>query len=481
MELQHRARATCIVARRNRAVWPRGFAAVIVLIFVALCGALAAGLYAMCQTSTEVTGNQLRAARAQAAVESGVQFHQYHISRAMATIYSRPNPTIINLWMEAFQKQLARSIEGHNGFAAGTVTLSADAGGTMEIRLPSLSFGTNTAFSAVIRPNAAKTGLVLHVDGQTVDPSDSMQTVHQNAEVAITLTAATNGSPSPYPLVSRINILNAVNVNRTGARGESYDPIDVPFTDGRFGQALSYSDMPEINGPVPFPDNDSIIAAVHALTLPVAAATLTNRGNKQVYQVNGTHGSVRLPVAAAPYLLTGTINGIVYVQWPNTVELGGNVTLNGTIVMQRGAAPANPDSPSPSKVILRRDGWIQRSITAAGIELAAITPNFARQDELKWYSILAPDADLDLGNGTVWDSSKTFEGSLHIRSFERQGGGSDVGFQVQHGSIIAEGNLNFRSNGAAYAVNPDTTSVEGGGPVAGSAATDWSTYFEPLQ
>ncbi|GEM_PF-4781803 len=291
-------------------------------------------------------------------------------------------------------------------------------------------------------------------------------------------------------MMTKLGIPKAWNVTPDGeSKVQQYGTTaSIDLTGGTTATALLYPGMTAPSGPVTFPNNDALIAAVAGMGLkPItdtSTQTTTSTFFPAVYDKKGklvtaaytvttvvAQNSCSIPPNTNPSL-TGTINGVIYVQWPNKVTLGGNLTLNGSIVMQRGT-PAGA-----STVTLNRDGVIQRSMDAANTEIMKLS--FAGNDQMKWWTLIAPDADFILPNGTVWDTTKVFEGSLHFNSCSRTGGGDKAGFSITKGGMAAEGTISFGSNGASYTINPDANGEVGGTHVDGTASLAWNTYDEPM-
>lgn len=456
---------------RTRRSPQRGFAAIVAMVFLAICAALAVGLFAQAQSSTAVTGNQLRTARAQSAMESGVQFFQYQTNQAMATVTSPLTAATMAKWLggtSGFADKLAALMDGKNGVEADDIYYGTMNGRT-GVQTPWISMGpnTNASFMASICGDAAGTGLVMFVTGRCVDPTDASQTVTRTARMAFSVTPQSAGGPMPYPLFAKGGIPNWDGVSPDGdmkvkeTAGKT-KPVDLEG--GGKGTALIYEGMTAPTGPVPFPDNDKVITSA-------ASLGLTERTEAKSATISGTNGNFTIP-ANKDYKLTGTINGVVYVKWPNTITLTGDITINGTIIVERKGGKGDN-----SKIVLERTGTVSRPMDAANAEIMKL-PAFPGQADLKWWSIIAPDANLEMPNGTSHGTMKQFEGSIHCRDCSRTGGGDKAGFEILKGGLLAEGTISFNSNSSAYKIDPDTTGVSGGTPKPGKSEMAWGTYEE---
>ena len=416
----------------------RGYAAVMAMLFLVLGTSLAAGLYALVQSSTAMTSNEQATALALGAAETGVQFMSYQLSKAaIAATFTGTNSTT---WIAPLASQLSLSMNATNNI--GGQSLPAPA--SYRLAIPSISLAGGASFSAVVEPTSDAKAIQLTVTGtSTVGVSRKLQVNFKG-------TPATTGGPVPFPLIARGDIPSSWNVTPDGRRFKVKQygtPVRVPLTDNTEGTALLYPGMAAPTGKVPFPNNDALITAVGALT------TLPKRTEAVGATISGTNSSYRIP-AGKNYTLKGTINGVVFVEWPNDITLVGPMTLNGTIVYERKGTKSGT-----SMVKIDRSSDIERPMAAADAEIMKLS--FAGNNQMKWWTLIAPDADFDIPNGTAGASTKAFEGSLHFKSTTRNGGKDN--FVLTKGGLVAEGSISFGSNSASYTIDPDTGGTAGGG------------------
>ena len=464
-----------------------GYVAVIALLFMALIGVMAAGLYSMVQSSTVMTSNERQVAKALGATETGVEFFRYQINQAVKSMTASFDAAGTNkvLWMNTLQANLQTTLNGSNGIDTTKIAYIGASGGTPAfIDIPSIAFGSDASFKGKVTVDNTGNNLFLVVTGAS-------GSVTRTAQVGLTVTPASSGGPVMFPMMTKLGIPKAWNVTPDGeSKVQQYGTVTlVDLIDGTLATALLYPGMTAPSVAVPFPNNNDLIAAVAGLGLkPItdpSTQTTTSTFFPAVYDKKGklvtaaytvttvvAQNSCSIPPNTNP-TLTGTINGVIYVQWPNNVTLDGNLTINGTIVMQRQGGNSGT-----STVTLNRDGVIQRSMDAANTEIMKLS--FPGNDQMKWWTLIAPDANFDLPNGTVWDTTKVFEGSLHFKSCSRTGGGDQAGFGITKGGMVAEGSITFGSNGASYTINSDTSGEAGGKHVDGIASLAWNTYDEPL-
>ena len=81
-------RNTAPVRTRRRRPRRNGMTSVLAMLYLVLFGTLAIGFYAATNTQTQIVNNDERAARAQLAAESGMDFMRYQLGR----VYVPPEP-----------------------------------------------------------------------------------------------------------------------------------------------------------------------------------------------------------------------------------------------------------------------------------------------------------------------------------------------------------------------------------------------------
>ena len=432
----------------------KGYAAVMAMLFLVLGTSLAAGLYALVQSSTAITSNEQAAALALGAAETGVQFMSYQLSKA--AVEAKFTGTDSTQWIGPLASQLGVAMNGKTNLGNQSLNTTSTS-----ITVPSISLAGGASFTATVDANN-NTGIRLTVTG------NSKGGVSRTLQVNFSGTPATTGGPVQFPLITRGHILNYLNVSRNGAEkvketAGTATPVDLIGSTTK-GTALIYNGMPAPTGKVPFPNTDALITAVGDLILP-------KRTEAVGATISGTYSSYRIP-AGKNYTLKGTINGVVYVEWPNNITLVGPMTLNGTIVYERKGTKSGT-----SMVKINRSSDIERPMDAANTEIVKLS--FTDKDKMKWWTLIAPDADFDIPNGSTGSSTKVFEGSLHFNSITRQGGPDN--FELTKGGLVAEGDINLKSNSTSYAIDPGTGDGSGGGGgTAASALTLTAASYSEL-
>ena len=115
---------------RIRRAGRRGIAAMLAMLYLVIFSALALGFYASVTISSQVAHNDRRAAEAQVAAESGLQFIKYQISRVKLPPLTKKEQRFGQLY-----QQLSRNLAGSANLGGGTVgyapgVIYVPAGGT---------------------------------------------------------------------------------------------------------------------------------------------------------------------------------------------------------------------------------------------------------------------------------------------------------------------------------------------------------------
>ncbi len=330
----------------------RGIAAVLAMLYLILFSTLALGFYAATTTSVSVTGNERRAALAQMAAESGMDFIRYQLSHV--TIPHGTAPTdLFNVVYAALQSQLDNT-GNLNSISSDGSTISIPADPTAFINIDA----NGSRFRATIENLGAK--LRVKVVGRAADQSvrRAVQMEYGLAEKASAIfdfgvaskgKIATGGSShikgatdpkkgsvlsacmsDPTPVViggkevsGDISIVNPVgNVTYAGASvGGTTDPVLIAAQHIHKG-------VPEPE----FPTVDTDIFLPYVTNVYTGGRNLTN---------------CRIPANTNPLFAGGaTIRGVVYVETPNRITFRGNSDIQGVIVVQN-----NPTGDLSSNII----------------------------------------------------------------------------------------------------------------------------------
>lgn len=453
---------------------PCGYAAVVTLVFLSIAATLAVGFHAMLNTSIAMASNERAAAQALAAAESGLEFMKYQLLKASTTA-SIQGPS--SEWGDTISLQLAYNLEGQGQLlSTGQITYAANA---PAVNVPSPSAAAirlkdGSSFRAQLVPDNALASLVLTVTG--LDPS---------GKASRKLSIGINADPLKPADLGAFAMVAKGTIDIAGTVVYGYDPAsdDHNSLTGRVYQPWGEggaSVMALLDPAAP----DLAFQNPPPLTLP----------NPDVSFLAGMKGSIlsryQPPSASKPvetvqnaYIPPNTnrtfrdvvINGVLYVEWPNKLTLGGNVTLNGLIVYQR--RPSS--STATSSITFPRGVTVmnRRTVAATKLAQAGLTPE--QLSILSGWAILAPDTDFILANGN--GIRKTFEQSLYINNLIQAEGQGDANTSLclNQANIIAEGNVNMGGNRVFWILPPD--------PLAGAGSLGRfpylyvmdGTYLEP--
>ena len=434
----------------------RGYVSLAAMLFLVLASLMAAAFYSMVITSARAAGNDRQANQAMAAAESGMAFMRAQMTAAAPT--ARFTGTDSTQWTKPLCDVLRTQMEGTANLGAGTLTYSTS---DASVTVNAIAVDRGATFDAVIKPSSDAKSITLTVTGYS-------GSVSRKLAVNFSGVPMSPGAPVIYPMVTRGKIDKAWNVTPDGStKVKDYgDIVTVSIKGGGSGHAMVYKKNGMVAPTViDFPNNDAVIQAIAALNLPAISGSTGAT-------ISGVPASSRI-LAGKNYTLAGTINGVIYVEWPNKITVAGPATINGTIVFERKGS-----KPGSSSFSLDRSADISRPMASSDTQIMNMGQSFTGKDQLKWWTLIAPDASLEEANGTTGGANKTFQGSLHFLSFSRQGGGNQPGFAITQGGMVAEGTIDIGSNGVSYVVDSDTSKAAGANAATSSLAMAPATYCE---
>lgn len=441
----------------------RGYATVMTLLFISIGTTLAGGFYCMLNSSVSISANEQRSGQALSSAESGLQFMEYQIIKA--SVNANLNGSS-EKWLDSLAVQLAQNLEGANGsniLATGQVasmfyTVWVPKWGTPAIRLKN-----GCTFTSRLFPNSSLTNLVLTVTGK--DPSG---TTSRTVQIGINA-----HPPIPADLGGFAMVAKGPITIQGSAEIDGYDPtinsannlvgrVYRPWgTTGSSVVALLDPEAPDLVFDNPPP-----------LTIPqVDVSFLAGlKGSKLTKYTVPSH-TPSVETVENAYVPAGTnrlfsnvvINGVLYVEWPNNITFGGNVTLNGTIVYQRSTGSGT------STISFSKNSVVTNSATASADQLNKVGLTSDQRKALSGWSILAPDTDLTLANGN--GVQKAFGGSLHINNLNKASGqgSADSTLCLNKANIICEGAVDLTGNRVFWILPP--------GDLAGSGSLGKSSYL----
>ncbi|MCG3181598.1 MAG: hypothetical protein BIFFINMI_03996 [Phycisphaerae bacterium] len=429
----------------------RGFSSVLATFYLILFSGLAVAYAAMSGSNAEVSGNTRGDQVAYTAAESGLSVLRYHM--AGLTFAGRTTSDEV---FQALGEQLAATFDGTMN--AGTQHVQYDGS---RIVIPSISTDSSlpgSTFAATITRDGANYVLTVTGDCHGIDRRLQLTLAEANAP-------GSGGFPT-HGIISRGSIdINGSAVLRSNVPGgssvmsldaDAWQPIHVNGSgqyDGDFYTVKAGVEAGDIfNGSHRFLNAETgqyetdADAHVHAgITEPtwpeVDTETFANLITALPHTVvnsnqNGVQDlhNVLIPANSnVRFNGTTTINGLVYVEWPNDIRFNGSLNITGMIVFEK--PPFEPDVNAEPTNSLTFNG----SINARGPDNLPDTAEYAGlRDKLHTF-LLAPDTGVTF-NGAFGN----VVGSIYTSSLRMNGATSGT----IRGSIIVDRRLEFSKNGS---------------------------------
>jgi hypothetical protein len=317
------------------------------MLYLVLLSILAVGFYSATNTASQVSNNERKVVAASLAAESGMEFMRYQLAQ-------------LNIPHNATQDQLATLV--YNQLSANIVGTPNLAGNTMStngtlISLPQSGYITLNSSGAQFRATVGVSGLNLVVTVTGVDSDQSLsRSIRLNYQMVQHASAIFN-----YGVASKGKIYTQGNSQILGA------------TDPTKGSVLSTC----MSDPTPINIQGKVVSGDISVTNPSANVTVkagTSVGgttNPTDIAKDHVHKGVEAPefptidtsvfsAYATNTYVSGrssyvntvvppntnpkfnanvTIQGVLYIQAPNSVTFNGNATIQGTIVSQNNVVP----------------------------------------------------------------------------------------------------------------------------------------------
>ena len=408
------------------------------MIFLVLFGALALGFYASINTSVQIANNQQHSTKALLAAESGFQFMRYQLAAVDLSPDTQPDAV-----MEELYDKLKAELEGTPNFSGLTVSMAGDV-----IAIPAEPDGwvpldpkTGAGFRvAIIRAGndiscrvagrAATNSFHVTPSGRTIKVDfvrqDKPTSAFDYAVASKGGIVMRKGSLTGYNGVSQSTIATVISSRNTspaisvsgGSIGGDISvtsPNLISVTGGSVGGSSSVSDILKNHAKL-----------VDQPNFPVFDTSVFRQFATNTYTGGSVLKNVRIPPNTNPKFTGGvSIQGILYIEAPNTVEFRGNALVQGIIVFE------NKGSPAGNRIDMR--GNFTQLPVPGGAE-------FDRLRDVSGVSIFAPTTSLVI-SGSV-DSNLT--GNVILDTF-RNGGSAD--WTIDKGTLIT---LNEGSDSAVF-------------------------------
>jgi Tfp pilus assembly protein PilX len=409
----------------------RGITAMLAMLFMVLIGVLALGFYATVNTSMALASNDSKRSKALLAAESGIQFMRYHLAHVSVTHNTDPDQMMTDLYNDLSAQFNGTRNLGNNtiGFENNIITIPAETGQSIIVD-PSDNSGFSVTISNV---GGGASDVICKVVGQTGNG-----TYMSSKGVQLDFTRQQNNSDLFDSAVAAKGRLVMQKGTLGGVSGISPDTIAsimsakgtspaVTMTGGTIGGTLgvldpSYAALSggTIHG-VSAGDladliSNNYLQTVSAPDWPTFDTSVFQQYASNTYTGGNTLSNVTIPPNTNPkFTGNATINGIVYVQSPNTLTFKGNTTLNGIIVFENAGTTS-------SNSILMSGNFKVGSLPA--------DPAYDAIRAIKGIAIMAPTAALYM----TGSADSNFHGNVIVGTF-RNGGSADLMFD--QGSIIA--------------------------------------------
>jgi hypothetical protein len=413
----------------------RGITSAMAMLFLVLFATLSLGFYASVTTSVQVAKNDRRNARALLAAESGVQFMRYHLANVVISPTSADpmgelcanlkaalegtgnlggNSVLLNNNTITIPSQAGSYIKTDPADDSGFSAVITNHGGNIVctvIGRTGLDYtkvatkGVSLDFKRQIIPTsvfdyavAAKGGVLMNkgtLSGVTGVSSNSIATLMSAKDVSAALKASGGTVGGDLNVVTNLNRASVSGANVAGTNNVS----------------MIYSQHTHLVGPPQFPVFDTSVFAQYA--------TNTYTGAKQ-----GTLANITIPPNTNP-TFTGNVavQGILYIQSPNTVTFQGDTKLQGFIVFENAGTVD------------------QNVISMTGNFSEGSLPQGSQFDSLRTItgiSVLAPTASLTM-TGSV-DSQ--VRGNMILGTFNNSGAAN---VQFDQGSLLTLDTTNTNS------------------------------------
>jgi len=326
----------------------RGLASVLAMLFLVLFSTLAVGFYAATTLSAQVAKNERSLTTAQSAAESGMEFMRYQLG-----IITVPPGTPSNQLLTTVYGLLSTNLNGTYNMGTDVVTMSNDANGNPTIYVPgntshfiSIDSTSGSRFQGTIAQSGDK--LVVTVVGMGSDGSISrgVQLSYQKAARAsaifnygvaskgkITTGGASYILGNPDPAMGSVLSTDMADSIPVVIGGKQVSG-DISITNPSGSVSYSGASIGGTSDPTQIPNHIHI--GVQPPTFPtIDSSVYTNAVTMSAFTPGArTLSNVYIPPNTNPSFAANTIiQGVLWVQSPNKVSFGGNLTVTGVIVV----------------------------------------------------------------------------------------------------------------------------------------------------
>jgi hypothetical protein len=437
----------------------RGVTALLAMIFLVLFATLAVGFYASTNQTAVVATNEKNGTISLTAAESGMDFIRYQLA-----LIKVPPTTPPDQYFSYVADHLEAALEGSGNLGAQSVAVSSS---SVTIPANPNAYIKADNNGADFRATLEKVGTNIRVKTtgryiNAVASNRAVQMDYQPTEVPTNIFGFAVASPGRV-------VMQKGSVTSTGGAAASIASIlsaktstpAINISGGTIGGDLNITapGLATVTGGSV--GGTTILAQIlnqhtHVVQqpeFPYVDTTYFKQFAVNTYSDGSLLKNMRIPAGTNPKFTGGaTIQGILYVESPNTVEFRGNVDLQGFIVFE------NKNSSAVNVIDMR--GNFSQTPLPAGAEFDALRG-------IAGISMLAPAAKIVI-SGSV---DSFLSGNVIVGGFNN-GGSAD--WTIDKGSIIA------MDTGDAAVFNGKSVKFTATGqynlPTAG---LKYSSYFKP--
>lgn len=434
---------------------------VLAMLFLVLFTTMAVGFYAATTTAMHVTANDERVSRAFVSSESGLDFMRYQLANVSVPPSTPPDQVIDFLYAD-----LQAQLDGTGNLGSLTISRS---GNTIQIpssgRIPLDASGISS-FRATITDWAGE--IVVKIDGGYGATENAARSItmdftrQENTTNAFDYAIASKGQV----VVKKGTLTSVAGVDPAIATIMSASPSSgaVTITGGTVGGDINHVDggtATVTGGNVGGSSIPANILAYHTHEVdppefPTIDTTVFKPYATNTYSSsNSTQQNIYVPPNTNPkFNGNSTIQGIMYIASPNIVEINGNFSLQGFIVMEPGASTTD-------------------TIECTGNFTMSPLPSASQFDALRATSgvaILAPNAALKM---TGSSSGVSLKGSVMTKTFSLKGAAA---MQIDQGTIMT---FDEGANSVSIDGSKSIKFTATGGVNQPTIGVSYSTFFAP--
>jgi hypothetical protein len=438
--------------------------AVIAMIYLGLFSTLAIGFYSSTTMSVKVVSNDRDGLVALSAAESGMQFLKYHLSRvSVPPTLTDPAAVIANVAGDLDANLDSSRDMGTASIGLSGMVISLPASGQPPIAVGGVASGATFSATITALPGVDNK-LVVSVTGTYGATSRTVAMDYDRQQIPTSIytyaIASRGGILLEKGLVTSTDPADATTIHAMSAKENTHNAVQVKG--GTLGGNLSVlvgSDVDFTKGSV---GGSSTRATVLANTsylpdapeFPVINTSVFKTFATNTYVNNGrTQTNIRVPPGTNPRFNGGdTVNGILYIESPNTVTFNGNFNMAGIIVFENKTGTNT----------LNFSGNMSQTPAPSGSQFASIraASNVA---------ILAPTATVNMTGST----GSYLRGSLIADRFTFNGA-ADI--RIDRGTLMT---LNTGMNSAVFSGSKSIKFTATGEDNAPTTGVSYSSAFAP--